>query len=282
MPSTNDPQDHRGLFALFKSESGMGKSTAALSFPTPYVFDHDEKMPAVSKKHFPDKEVHWDTFKDVFEVGEKLKSFVIDGCPYETIIADSVTSLSYLCLKTMDDIKGTNILKMMQSIVQTKGGKQQSELRGFDYYNAEDNFIKYYLDMLKILWKQPGNPKHVILLAHILSSEQVNAMTGAVTKTRRIVTAGTKIAAYIPAQFDNVFLFGRQDPEFGSDDQTKRRICITQAIGDDDAKCVYRFPSQIDFTDRSLYDELCKYDDLSAPKVIDRIDGAIAAAEAKW
>lgn len=265
MPSTSDQQDSSGLFALFKSESGMGKSTAALSFPSPYVLDHDEKMPAVAQKHFPGKKVDWDTFPDIFAVSEKLESFVGEGnCPYETIIGDSVTALSYCCLKTIDTVKETDILKMLRNIKKTKGGKDQIELRGFDYYNGEDNFIKYYLDRLKTLWSQPGNPRHVILLAHILSSEQTNAMTGITTVTRRIVTAGNKIAAYIPSQFDNVWLFGRQDPDFGSDDQTRRRICITQGTGMDDAKCVYRFPAQIDFTDQSLYDKLLKYEDLSS------------------
>ena len=252
--STQSPTQSKGIFALLKGESGSGKSTGALSFgESIYVLDHDRKMPAIAQKHFPGKEIHYDTFDDVFQVGEALETLVND-CPYETIIGDSLTSLSYTALKTIDDVKGTNIIKMLHNLVATKGGKQQVELRGFDYYNGEDSFFKFYLDLLKHLWARDSYPKNVFLTAHVLTTEQTNIVKGTTTVSRRIVTAGNRIAAYIPAQFDEVWHFGVRPPDLGMDSARPKHLVWTEAIGDDYAKTAYNLPGMIDFTNKSLYE----------------------------
>lgn len=258
MPSTLDIEGHKGVFALFKGESGTGKSVGALSFPGAYVLDHDRKMPAISQKHFPKKEVHWDTFDDVFQISDKLVELQRD-CSYETLICDSVTSLSYTALKSIDDVKGQNVLSMLKNVKANKAGNVQIELRGYDYYNGEDSFLKYYLDCLKSLWARPGNPKHIIMIAHVLTSESTDIKTRIVTKTRRIVTAGKNIAAYIPAQFDDVWHFGYEAATLDSTDGRIRHVISTEAIGDDSAKTAFKLPQVIDFTGGSLYDEIQKY-----------------------
>lgn len=254
MPSTTDDNQDRGIFGLFKGDSGSGKSVAALSFPEPYVFDHDRKMPAISQKHFPGKKVDYDNFTDIFQISEKLES-LFTYCPYETLIGDSVTSLSYTALKSIDDVKSVNVLSMLKNVRATRGGTQQIELRGYDYYNGEDSFLKYYLDNMKALWARPGNPKHVILIAHVLTAETTDIKTKVMTRTRRIVTAGKNIAAYIPAQFDEVYHFGHVAGSLGSDEGI-RHVCSTEAIGEDNAKTAYKIPRLIDFTNGSLYDIL--------------------------
>ena len=254
MPSTTDEIQERGFFGLFKGESGAGKSVAALSFPNIYVMDHDEKMPAIAQKHFPGKQISWDTFKDVFEIGDKLVEFQNNGCPYETLVCDSLTSLSYKILKSIDDAKGQNILSTLANIRTSKRGAPTLEIRGFDSYNGEDNFLKYYIDSLKTLWARPGNPKHIILIAHVLSSDSKDMKTGLTTTTRRIVTAGAKIAAYIPAQVDNAFHFTVGMPDIGKENDPIKRICKTEAIGDDFAKTAYNLPGTIDFTGKNFYD----------------------------
>src|SRR5208337_39519 len=163
MPSTTDQTvSDKGIFALFKGDSGSGKSVGALSWPNPYVFDFDRKMPTIAMKHFPGKKIDWDIFKDVFEIQTKLNSFEKD-CPYETLISDSITHLVILILNTMGQIKGEDPVSMMKKLVGTRGGKEQASMMGFDYYNAETNFIeRYWINALKQLWARPGNPKNVI------------------------------------------------------------------------------------------------------------------------
>jgi len=261
MPSTLDKTKVKGLFALLKGESGEGKSVAALSFPKPYVFDFDRKMPAISNKHFPGKEVHWDTFEDIFAVSDKIAEFMMNGCPYETLIFDSITTLSTLCLNTLAKQKGEDPVKQIKLV---NARDKKLEVMGFDYYNAETNFIdRYLLENAQILHAREGNPKHVLFLAHIVTVESApDIRTKLVTKTRSIVTAGRKSAAYIPTKFDEVYMFGHKDPDpFEQRPAYKktRRIVMTELSGDDSAKTAYTFPGEIDFTDSSFYDILTNY-----------------------
>lgn len=260
MPNTLDKnQDEKGFFALFKGPSGSGKTVGALSFPEPCILDHDVKMPAIAHKHFPKKSIDYFQFSNIFEIQDKFREWSVN-CPYETLIGDSITSLSYTTLKSVDEVKDTDILKMMKNVKKTSGGKDQVEFRGYDYYNAEDSFLKWYIDYLKALWLKPGNPKHVIVVAHILTHEQTNIITKVTTRTRRIVTAGKAIAAYIPAQFDNVFLFGTQQTgglSINDPLKTTHKV-ITQTYGEDDAKTAFNLATETDFTGKNLYDELQK------------------------
>ena len=245
-----------GLFAMFKGDSGAGKTVAAASFPSPVVLDFDKKGSAIAQKHFPGKEIKYLSFNDVLEVGQLIEDWNKIGCPFETIIADSITSLSYMCLKTIDDLKGQNILTMLQNVKDSKRGGKHIELRGYDYYNAEDNFLKFFIDGLKALWLKSGNPKNVILIAHVMTSETMDISTKEIIKTRRIVTAGSKIAAYIPAQMDEVWHFGIERGGILMNDKSPKikHFCITESMGDDYAKTAHSLEYKIDFTNGSLYD----------------------------
>ena len=273
MPSTLDTNNKKGIFALFKGESGTGKSVAALSFPKPFVFDFDRKMPAISNKHFPGKEVHWGNFEDIFEVAGQMKAFMETGCPFETLIFDSITTLSTLVLNSVGKVKGENAVDVLKSV----NKKTNSiDVMGYDYYNAETNFIdRFLLENAQILHTRPGNPKHVIFLAHIVTVESApDIRTKVITKSRSIVTAGRKSAAYIPTKFDEVYTFGYILPDLGDEITPVKRIAKTEVHGEDSAKTAYDFPGTIDFTrDRlkqgtgNFYQELCKYTSFEDEKV---------------
>lgn len=260
MPSTLDKDDKKGLFALFKGESGSGKTVAALSFPKPYVFDFDRKMPAISNKHFPGKEVHWDTFENIFKVADKLAEFMQFGCPYDTLIFDSITSLSTLVLNTVGQQKGENPVNVLKNV---NPKDKKIEVMGFDYYNAETNFIdRYLLENAQILHARGDKPKHIIFLAHIVTVESApDIRTKIVTKTRSIVTAGRKSAAYIPTKFDEVYLFGHEKADVFDEKSKAKRIVRTEIFDDDNAKTAYNFPGTIDHTNKSFYEILCGYED---------------------
>jgi len=253
MKSTLDTPTNNGLLALFKGESGEGKSTAALSFPAPFVFDFDKKMPGIANKHFPGKEVHWDTFNDIFEVENKLAEFR-EFCPYETLIADSFTSLCNLCITTVGSVKGENVPDLLKRVQETRAKTKQIEMMGIDYYSAEDRFATYFIEQLKLLFSKEGNPKHVIVTAHVITTESApDLKTRIVTRNRSIVAKGRKVAAWLPTEFDNLYVFGREQ-EFGSDEI--RRLCVTESFNEDSAKCTLPIPKRIEFTNTSLYDQL--------------------------
>ena len=247
------------MFILFKGENGAGKTVGAASFPDPIILDFDKKGSAVVKKHFPEKTIPYHQFGDVMQAGDLLERWDKEGCPFQTIVVDSLTSLSYDCIKTLDTLKGQTILTTLRDSTQNmrKSGKgyKMPELRGYDYYNIEDSFLKFYIDGLKTMHAVEGkNPKNVIIIAHVMTSESTDIKTKEVTKTRRILTAGQKIAAYVPAQFDEVFHFGVSVPNSLDSESRVSHLVFTEAIGDDFAKTAYQLPYKIDFTNKSLYD----------------------------
>lgn len=258
MPSTTDIDIQDGLFALFKGESGAGKSVAALSFPTPYVFDIDRKMPNIARKHFPGKKIDWDIFPSMLDIATKMNDFATMGCEYETLIFDSLTSLSALVLKSYGDLKGEDTIKLLQSIKRTKSGGSQAELMGVDYYNAETKFLNFFMDAIKTLWTMPGNPKNVILIAHIVKwKSSPDLKTKAVTEYSSLVTAGQKAAEFVPVGFDDMYHFGTTEDGLG-DDSTLRRICLTETRGTASAKCTRLLPAKIDFTNDNFYEVISR------------------------
>ena len=243
--STSNKQNPKGLLAIFKGESGEGKSVGALSFPNAYVFEFDRKMPSITTKHFPGKEIYWDSFENIFQIDATLAE-LSNNCPYETLISDSLTHLVILVLNSMGQIKGEDPVSMMKNLVPTKGGKKQAEMMGFDYYNAETNFVeRFWINALKQLWIRPGNPKNVIITAHLMTSEHPNMVTGITTRTRRIVTAGRSVAAYVPTEFDDMYHFAYEtDMETGRN----KRYVLTDNFGEDSAKTSFLLPEKIEFT----------------------------------
>lgn len=255
--STLNTQDEKGMLAIFKGESGEGKSVGALSFPNAYVFDFDRKMPSISRKHFPDKEVIFDNFEDIFQIDFQLGE-LFDYCPYETIIVDSITGLVNIVMDSVGKVKKESVPDLLK---RTKGGA--IEMMGIDYYSAEDRFCTYFIDRLKTLWAREGNPKHVLVTAHVVTVDSSpDLKTQLVTRTRSIVSKGKKFAAWLPTGFDNVYIFGRQLPHLGEINDKVKRICKTEAFGEDSAKCSYPFPDIIDYTNKSLYEEFLKYSNL--------------------
>lgn len=262
MPSTTDEQDEHGLFLLLKGASGGGKSTAAFSFPGLYVFDFDRKMPGVALKHFKGKKIDWNIFNTIFEVVKKLDEFKT-FCPYETLYADSFTYLCQLIITSIDGVKGTNAAELLNKVTKGKGGSAgMVEAMGMDYWSAESRFAEFFIDRLKGLWAQPGNPKHVIVSAHVVTVEGKPDPfnENKILTTRGIVSKGNKVGAWLPTGFDDEWVVG-QHIEFGT--SNVKRVVVTEATGLDSAKCSLNLPSIIDFTGNSLespnfYREICK------------------------
>ena len=248
MPNIRDQkQDESGIFALFKGNSGAGKTVGALSWPGVYSFDFDKKLPGVALKHFPDRDINYDTFDNIFDVSDKLSEFS-NSCPYETLVFDSLTHLVVNILNTVGTMKGEKAIDRLRKIRDTSGGGKMVELMGIDYYNAETNFIELYLiDALKALFARPGNPKNIIMIAHVMVTESApDLKTKIVTTTSSIVTAGRKVASYVPTCFDDVWHFAH---EMGFDDGNVRRLALTQNFGTESAKTSFRLPNnKLDFT----------------------------------
>ena len=262
MPSLADyKQEDKGVFVLLKGDSGCGKSTAALSFPNAYVFDHDRKMPGIALKHYPGRtDIAWDTFEDVFQLQDKINEFLIN-CPYETLISDSLTHLVINVFNTAGQMRNEDPVKFIKDMKLTGGKNSEMTKMSIDYYNAETNFIeRYWLNVLKRLWARPGNPRNVIVTAHVMTVESSpDLRTKEITRTRGIVTAGKKVGAYVPTEFDDMWHFGYES-SFDPSRPSNSRICLFDAVGEDSAKCtIPKIPTKIDWTGKSFYNELEKW-----------------------
>jgi len=263
MPNTLDASSSKdiGIFALFKGPSGAGKTVAALSFPNPYVFDFDHKMPAIARKHFPKKSIDYDVYTDIDTVANKLTDWINTGnCTYETLVFDSITALVRLIMNSIAAIKGESTPQMLKTMKSTRGGSKMVELLGFDYYNAEVRFIDWILSAAKILYSKQGNPKHIIFIGHIVEiRSKPNITTGLVTITRSIMTLGNKAPAMIPGEFDEVYMFGTKEIGGASAQDPESKIhhyMTTVTAGEDDAKTAFNLARETDFTDGSLYNKL--------------------------
>lgn len=254
MNTLTEESKEGGIFALFKGPSGSGKTVGALSFPSIHMSDFDKKMPAIARKHFPKKSIDYDQYDDIYAYKDQLLSWLGEGnCPYETLLNDSITSMISLILKSVGLAKGEGIENMLNTMHKFSG-KFKQDLMSIDYYNAETRITEWIMDICKQLYSQKGNPKNIIFTAHILATESgPNLKTGIVTKTRSIVTAGKKVAAYIPTQFDDVWLFGTSKGDLDPNSRV-RHLMTSETSGEDDAKTAFRLAKMTDFTDANLYE----------------------------
>ena len=258
--NTQDKQIEHGIFALFKGPSGSGKSVGAMSFPDPIVLDFDRKMPAIALKHFPKKSIEYCRFEKLEDITKLVDDWVKDkNCPYETVIIDSITTAALFLIRELSEMVGEKTSVQLQSIRKTAKGDSMPDAINISIYNHEVRFFNYLLDNFKILWSRPGNPKNVIFIAHVIAVESSpDLKTKLITKTRSIITAGKKAAAYIPTEFDNVFNFGFREEGGFPEESTIKHVMISQTIGDDEAKCAYNLARVTDFTNKPLYDEIQK------------------------
>jgi len=250
---------NKGLFLLLKGAPNSGKSVAALSFPDPITLDFDRKGSAVAKKHFSGTnwENRYKTFNNVFELSDWMKPYLTGmAFPHETLILDTVTSLSTLVLGSIDKTKGTDVIEMMKQLTKS----DTVEVMGIDYYNSEANFFeRWFLSNIKVLWTRDGFPNHVILNAHEYTVESApDLKTKLVTRTKSILTAGRKSAVLIPKAFDEEYVIKMTRPVMGDTLNRVKYLCYTSVNQDEDARTCYPFPEVIDFTNKSLYAELDK------------------------
>lgn len=253
------------LFCLFKGEPGTGKTVAAASFPDPLFIDLDRRTAPI-KKMFPTKSVRVkrpDTFNEfwdfVMEFREDCGTLVIDGL---TRLADKTLGFSIDLAGGPADRWGPN--RNQSDNLRTKHFPAPAEIQD---WGGEDRGLAAILDALQVL------PCHVILTAHVITTEQTELKKGVgrITHTSRsLITGGKKIAAKIGLWFDEAYHFNVESP-LGVEET--RYTILTEHTGNDWAKTALPLPRQIDFTMRpgepGLYDQIMKH--VNAEKAVVRL-----------
>lgn len=251
----------QGLICLFKGDPGTAKSPAAASFPEPYVLDLDGRIASIVNYWKPrKKQVKYDTLINNYPLlCEKMDSLIRYN-PYGTVILDSITTLARSLHTLIYEARGKGAQERRE---RDKDNKERIYLNAaripgkfdgiptleIDDYKTESGGIIQILDACRVLWNG-GKGCNVIVIAHVIEVENKD-LKNRITRTRSIMTGGRKVAAEIPVYFNEAYHF-YNTPSGGFE-------ILTKADGEDWAKTALTLPERIDFTDKSLYEEIETY-----------------------
>lgn len=196
MPNTKNlkPDLNRLRFCIY-GPAGSGKTHAIQTFPKPYVFDADGGILTIAGA-----DVEYDIYDDPNpskkaeawrEIIKKTYGFIKE-CPFETIVYDSITTISELMMNEVQRVNGTL--------------GQQPNIREWGIQ------IDTFIDFLRILKNIPAN---VVCIGHdqLLQDET----TGEIYVVPLV--PGKKLPRRMPAYFDEVYY-----TEVSQDRKTKETV----------------------------------------------------------
>jgi hypothetical protein len=263
------------LFAMFKGEPGVRKSTQALSFPgDQYWISTDRKMKALElpMKRWGIKAntIHYDDYSDWDKVRIKLEALQVN-CPYKTIIVDSVTAMGDCITNQVKKYKKTGPAEKGKMI----GGIQVS---GLEEYNAEASAFGELMGLLQDIHEY--HKINVILIAHVVGQRTNNDANKLTHHSRVIITGGDKISGKIASKMSEVYHFNVES-DFDVDAGTGAYALFTSHTGNDYARTSLPLDRKIVFNNEPLYEKWIKpaIDKLKAEKPIQRItDGKLQSS----
>jgi len=257
MPNASDLSVDSNFSFLFKSPPGMSKTCAAASFASlgpVHLSYFDKSKPVELEKYFkhivkrPEllKNITYDCYgaNNIHEWLNQIFKWGAKGCPYQTVITDSVTSLTASAVgwsMGFRDPKGPSRDEMNSASVQL--------IPDFDEYKVETSMVVQALDILSTL------DANVIWTAHPLPQTKIEGSGRNITvsKTSTLVTYGSKVAGLIPGRFTEIYHFGKEI-NYATQPTSTRYVVWTDSIGDEFARSALMLPKQFDITDRLFYD----------------------------
>lgn len=247
--NTKDLKIGEALFCLFKGEPGTGKSAAASSFPDPYFLDLDMRIKSV-KNYWRNvmkqpREFEYDHFINFNQIHTRLEQLK-QLCQFGTIVLDGITSAGDIILNTMVETRDSKAKKII------RGG---IELLQIEDYGGESRGLQILLDDLLAIWVKWN--VHIVVVAHVLTTSEKDIKNKVTTESRTLLTAGKKVAAKLPGKFDECWHFDVLSAIEVTGAPSHR--IMTKHAGDDWAKTALPIPMFIDFTKKSLYDEVMKH-----------------------
>lgn len=242
-----------GLFrGLFVGDPGTGKTVAAGSFPGPMkIYDFDDRVDPLLSFYPMRDDIEYVTVvsakserKDTITFIEFCQEFMgfQDRCPWETIVLDSMTSMSACCVLYALDLNGEFNLK--------KGKLPRPQ---FDEYKGETATVLKILEVCKSL------PCHLIATAHPIRKLEVT-VPGDLESLKTVYSLtgyGTKTPSFVPVYFNEMYHFFNQT--YGQQGQKPKRFISTVATNDLPAKTALPLPPVFEVTDKPLYNVLQKF-----------------------
>lgn len=243
---------------LFIGDSGTGKSIAAVDWKNPedprpiYVGSCDGRMGSVAEWHRGRTDIEFDIFTKFGDLNDKVDSFE-SFCPYQTVVCpDPVTMVSDFLMRYAFSLRGVTEYDSETGQVSrgSKGKKKgKVDITTVEDFNVEHRGILDMLGNLKVA--QQIHKFNLIVTAHLITT-QYTKPGGVESNIRRdIVTAGKKVAAFIPIQFDEIYHFYCEN---------ERWMIKTYNDGIVAARSSFlRMPKMIDWTEKNLYELVSKY-----------------------
>jgi hypothetical protein len=233
----NDP--HK---ILLVGENGMGKSIAAASFfkAGPIrIWDFDGRLKPV-KSYYPDADINYDTF-----TAENFRSFIdeinnlANNCPYKTLVLDSVTTASTLCVTFQLGVKG--------KLKTSKAGLPETS---WDEINGETVLFTQMLEAMKLVHKK--HKCHIIWTAHPVPKIEIS--DEGTKRLTSLAAYGNKIPALIPGYFDEIYNFTRMKTGISDFKYLVNTVPMNNLPG----KTAFpdKIPAQFDITKKNFYETL--------------------------
>lgn len=235
---------------LLIGDPGAGKTFAYAHFPKPMlVCDFDRKFEEVYE-YYPELQ---DADIDVKEFGpksfpafQKVWGPLGEGCPYKTVVLDSLTYLARAIINYMFSIRGSAAGEMKGTI----------PIMGLDEYKGESSALSTIMTQGLELADRGVN---FILTAHLINTTEFVASGSKITGTRpkrTLLTGGSKPAAEIPGAFKDIYYI---TPNQGINADDPREFhAVTKPTEYDMARTAKRrLPVRVDYTHpKKLYNEL--------------------------
>lgn len=258
MPKASSMSLDSNFSFLFKSPPGFAKTCAAASaaiFGPVHISYFDKSKPVELDKYFnhivkrPDllDLITYDVYgaSNCHEWLNQIFKWGKSGCPYITVITDSLTNLTASAVgwsMGFRDPSGGNKDDL--------NSKSPQLIPDWDEYKVETSMVVQALDVLSTL---PST--NVIWTAHPLPRTRIEGSGNSirVTKETSLVTYGSKVAGLVPGRFTEIYHFGKET-DWNTNPSTTKYMCYTDAIGDDFAKSALMLPKQFDITNRLMFE----------------------------
>lgn len=254
---------------LFKGPPGSGKTIAAVTAAAVFgevwlaYFDKNEPIELINffKTFRPElfERITFDTYgsSNANEYLNKLIDFKKNGCRYDVLITDGVTSLTSAAINWSLSFRPA-----------AKTAINDVNIPDFDDYKVETSLVTQSLDICKSLdvvniWTAHPIPRMEI--------EADGARVKKIKKSNSIVSYGSKVGGMIPGAFHEIYHFSREG--------ANGRVVWTDTVGDEVAKTCLSLPRKIDVTGKLFFEEWKRLVDESNNKSLS--GGTIAQAAQK-
>ena len=235
-----DLKDEKSSSFLFIGEAGSGKSIQAAAFPNCYIISTDRRTRALQSFYPNRKDIWLDVFYDLPPILEKVYRLV-DECPYNTIVLDSITKLAQIAINHQLIAKWGALVTDKKMPKHIRGG---ITIPSWDEYGGESQTLLIIMD--KMLRARENHGCNVIFTAHRFYRTITNKF-GEQETVSSIITGGKLPAAQLPVDFNEIYQFRTLKSNAGD------RFLVDTSESKDISKCTLGLAPTLDVTEKSLY-----------------------------